>query len=203
MQRPTSKAKGLIGKPHQIGTPGGIQSESPSCIRVSGNFRAFADAKIDSEIEQKSTPQASRGTQNRPKIVPGTPLGRFGAPRSVGEAPRERLGGVPGAPRERPEGPQGRPGTPRGTPRRPPERADAAKIDAESRSGPKKSTFFRAVRSRSVAGAICRRFLSLFAQFSDVRASRPGSALATSFDRFSVRARKAQPSQKCGPATLS
>ena len=116
MQRPTSKAKGLIGKPHQIGTPGGIQSESPSRIRVSGNFRAFSDAKIDSEIDQKSTPQASRGTQNRPKIAPGTPLGRFGAPRSVREAPRERLGGVPGAPRERPESPPGRPGTPERAP---------------------------------------------------------------------------------------
>ena len=40
MQSPTSKDKGLIGMPLQIGTPGGIQSENPSCIRVSGNFRA-------------------------------------------------------------------------------------------------------------------------------------------------------------------
>ena len=43
MQSPTSKDKDLIGMPLQIGTPGGIQSENPSCIRVSGNFRASSE----------------------------------------------------------------------------------------------------------------------------------------------------------------
>ena len=43
MQSPTSKDKGLIGMPLQIEAPGGIQSESPSCIRGSGNCRASSE----------------------------------------------------------------------------------------------------------------------------------------------------------------
>ena len=84
-------------------------------------------------------------------------------------ASRRRLGsisgasrGVPGEPRKRPEGPQGRLGTPERTPRSARERAEATKIDAQSRPEAQEESFFDTARSWSTVGAIFRRFLSIF-----------------------------------------
>ena len=66
MQSPTSKDKGLIGMPLHIGTPGGIQSENPSCIRVSGNVRAFSEHPPS--ILQVSSEKIPRSYQGCPEV---------------------------------------------------------------------------------------------------------------------------------------
>ena len=125
------------------------------------------------KIDSKSLPGPSRDTPWRPR------------------ASRRRLGSVsgaswsvPGALRECPEGHQERPGTPERAPWSAWERAEPTKIDAKSRPGTKNSSCLGTVHSQT-------DFRSIFARFSDVRASRSGSALAANFGRFSVRAREA------------
>ena len=66
MQSPTSKDKGLIGMPLHIGTPGGIQSENPSCIRVSGNVRASSEHPPS--ILQVSSEKIPRSYQGCPEV---------------------------------------------------------------------------------------------------------------------------------------
>ena len=125
-------------------------------------LKAKLVSKIDTKIDPKSVPGAAPGplksTQNQSQDPLGTPSGAQGRPGLVSE----RLGSVPWEPRELQESPQWRPGTPKEAPRNAPERAEATKIDAESRPQAKKSSFFRSARSRSVVGPIFRRFSSVF-----------------------------------------
>ena len=65
MQSPTSKDKGLIGMPLQIGTSGGTQSENPSCIRVSGNLRASSEHPLS--ILRASSERIPRSYQGCPE----------------------------------------------------------------------------------------------------------------------------------------
>ena len=123
---------------------------------------------IDNHRENPSKIDAGR-SPGAPKIDPkSVPRPSWGAPWRQ-RASRRRLGsvsgaswGVPGAPWERPESPQGRPETPGRAPESVRERAEATKIDAESRPQAKTPSFFRSARSRSVVGPIFRRFSSVF-----------------------------------------
>ena len=103
------------------------------------------------KIDSKSLPGPSRDTPWRPRAS----RRRLG---SVSGASRS----VPGAPRKRPEGRQGSPGTPERAPWSAWEHAEETKIDTKSRPGAEKSSFLCAVRSRSIVGAIFRRFSSIF-----------------------------------------
>ena len=103
------------------------------------------------KIEWKSFPGCSPGTAWRPRVSRRHLGSVSGASRSV-----------PGAPRERPKGRQGCPGTPERAPWSAWEHAEETKIDTKSRPETEKSSFLRAVRSRSTVGAIFRRCLSNF-----------------------------------------
>ena len=113
--------------------------------------------------------EGARGSQNRPKIDPGTFSGHPGAPgddpECPGRAPRASRA-RPGSARTAPKVVQGRPGTPKRAARSIRERAEATKIDAESRPEAKKSSFYRSTQSRSLDGTIFRRILSIFGVFA-------------------------------------
>ena len=145
----------------------------PACSRqLAREISAKIDAKIDTKIDPKSVPGAARSCPGAPKIdsksIPGPSRDGPWCPRAFGKhlgSVLEASRSVPGAPRDRPEGPQRHLGTAkraRGSAR---EHAEATKIDAKSRPGAQKSSFFCAARSRSVIVAIFRRFLLIFGFF--------------------------------------
>ena len=159
-----------------------VQPEKTSKFTETDHSLASSLAKFVRRSTRKSTRNSmqnrSRERLGAPKIdsepVPGASRDAPWQPR----ASRWRLGsvsgaswGVLGAPWERPETLQGRPGTPERAPGSVRERPEATKIDAKSRPGAKKSICFRAVRSRSVVGAIFRRFSSIFGFF--VKSANP------------------------------
>ena len=113
--------------------------------------------------------EGTRGSQNRPKIDPGTLSGHSGAPgddpECPGRAPRASRA-RPGSTRTAPEVGQGRPGTPKRAAKSIRERAEATKIDTESRPGAKKSGFCRSTQSRSLDGSMFPRILSIFGVFA-------------------------------------
>ena len=151
--------------------------------------------RIDRKSSRKSIENRSlgrpRGTQNRSKIGPGTLSGRFVAPKGVSKGSRERLGSVLGRPRRVPGAPGGSPSVTRDARKSAWERPGARRGGPNRRqvaSGNEKIEFSS---HGSLADRFSADFRSIFAQFSDDRASRSGSALAANFGRFSVRAREA------------
>ena len=147
------------------------------------------------EIDRRSIPGDAPGhpkwTQNRCLDPLGRPRGVQERPEDVSGASRERPGASPapsGSARRvakgAPERQKGRPGAPGSAPWRP--------KSMPSRVREQKN---RVVLARFARRLIFIRFLLDFDRFSDVRASRSGSALAAKFDQFSVRACEARPSR--------
>ena len=120
-----------------------------------------------------------KSTHNRSREPLGTPRGNQEHPDGISGA----SWGVLGAPRECPETVQGHLGTPERAPGSVWERPEETKIDTKSRPGAKKSIFFRAVRSRSVVGAIFRRFSLIFG-FSVKSANPPKYCACWQKQRF-------------------
>ena len=130
-------------------------------------------SKIIAKIDRKSIPGPSRDASWRPRASRrglGSVLGR---PRRVPGAP----GGSPSVTRDARKSAWERPGARRGGPNRRQVASGNEKIEFSSHG--------------SLADRFSADFRSMFARFSDDRASRSGSALAANFGRFSVRAREA------------
>ena len=163
----------------------------PVCLPT----RLQNQSKKQPKSTEDRSPEMPRGTQNRLKIAAWILSGDPVACKSVPKASPERLGSVPERPRRPPGVPggspraprnarKGRPGAPGSAPRRP--------KSMPSRVREQKN---RVVLARFARRLIFIRFLLDFDRFSDVRASRSGSALAAKFDQFSVRACEARPSR--------
>ena len=127
--------------------------------------RARQEATIDANIDPDPSRKRLRGTRNRPEIDPRTLSGRPVASKSVRRAPRECLGSVSGRPRRVPEPPRRSPRPPPGTRKSARERPGARRGDQNRRqvaSGSGKIEFSLRARSRSIVGAIFRRFWPIF-----------------------------------------
>ena len=131
-----------------------------------------------------------KSTHNRSREPLGTPRGNQEHPDGVSGA----SWGVLGAPRECPETVQGHLGTPERAPGSVWERPEETKIDSKSRPGAKKSICFRAVRSRSVVGAIFQRFSSIFG-FSVKSANPPKYCACWQKQRFGPSRRESSRSR--------
>ena len=146
--------------------------------------------KIIVNIDRKSihgeAPGHPKSTKNRFLDPLGTNRGAPERPEGISGASRERLGSVSGCP-------QCTSGVPGGSPRAP---LDGRKIARERPGARRGHQNRRQVASRnenfefswhgSLADWLWLAFRLRFARFSDVRASRSGSALAANFDRFPV-----------------
>ena len=113
----------------------------------------------------KSVPEPSWSTPRQPWSTPRQPWSTPRQPRSSqgrsGACPA-RPGTTPRASWEHPGSPQGRAGTPEKALGSTQKRFEAAKIDAKSPRGVKKSRNSCTARSSNVVGAIFRRRLSIF-----------------------------------------
>ena len=157
--------------------------------------RSQNQSKNTAKIHPRSIPGDASGhpksTQNQSRDPLRRPRGVQEHPEGVSRASRERPGASPapsGSARRvakgAPERQKGRPGAPGSAPWRP--------KSMPSRVREQKN---RVVLARFARRLIFSRFLLDFDRFSDVRASRSGSALAAKFDQFSVRACEARPSR--------
>ena len=152
-------------------------------------------SKIIAKIDRKSIPGEalghSKSIENRSRDPLGTLRGAQGRLEGVSGASRERLGSVLGRPRRVPGAPGGSPSVTRDARKSAWERPGARRGGPNRRqvaSGNEKIEFSS---HGSLADRFSAVFRSIFARFSDDRASRSGSALAANFGRFSVRAREA------------
>ena len=141
-------------------------------------------SKIIAKIDRKSIPGEASGhsksIENRSRDPLGTLRGAQGRLEGVSGASRERPGASPARPsvtRDARKSAWERPGARRGGPNRRQVASGNEKIEFSSHG--------------SLADRFSADFCPIFARFSDDRASRSGSALATNFGRFSVRAREA------------
>ena len=171
--------------------------ESPKITDKSDEMMAKIGMKINAEIAQNRFQGDPRGTQNRlkiaPRSLPGTPWrprssqGPSGAfstcPGIVLGSSRQRPGSARRVPKPGPGRQEERPGALRGGQNR-----------CRGISGSKKSEFLRAPRSRTVYGAIIRRFLSIFGFFAECK-NAPMYCACLSKSRFDTSRCEAQRSR--------
>ena len=148
-------------------------------------------SKIIGKIDRKSIPGEASGHSKSIENRSRDPPGRFVAPKGVSKGSRERLGSVLGRPWRVPGAPGGSPSVTRDARKSAWERPGARRGGPNRRQVASGNEKFEFSSHGSLADRFSTDFRSIFARFSDVHASRSGSALTTNFGRFSVRARKA------------